>query len=159
MSGRKKTREVNILEVSLVALSLCKLFAVVLLIQAYEHYVESFFLVFNLERHILWGNMICLISLSFFFLETNKKVLVLPIWLCNLNAMSNCRMTSINWNQGLISLSGKGMWTENTMLLATIFLAMASSKFGILSHWFGPRDMNHFVSCRCLTVSTHLMAT
>lgn len=54
MSG-KKTIEVNVLKVSLVSLSLCKLFAVVPLIQAYEHYVKTFFLVFHLESHILAG--------------------------------------------------------------------------------------------------------
>lgn len=58
MSGRKKQQqqtEVNVLEVSLVSLSLCKLFAAVPIIQAHEDYVNTFFLVFHLESHILVG--------------------------------------------------------------------------------------------------------
>lgn len=82
-----------------------------------------------------------------------------PIWLYILKAMSNCRMTSMNWNQGLISLLGRGMWTEKTMLLASIILAMASSKSRILSHWFGPQGMNHFRPWWYpFWLSTHLVA-
>lgn len=114
----------------------------------------------HLESHVL-QEWISFVLFSHLFLKKEKpirKSWFSPIWLYILNAMSNCRMTSMNWNQGLISLLGRGMWTANTMLLASIFLAMASSKVRILSHWFGPQGMNHFVSCRCLTVSTHLVA-
>lgn len=90
--------------------------------------------------------------------EKLKLPWFLPIWLCILNAMSNCRMTSKNWNHGLISTFCIGMWTANTMLLASILFAMVSSKVRIFSHTLGPHGMNHFVSSLYLLASTHFEA-
>lgn len=79
-----------------------------------------------------------------------------PIWLLKLKAMSNCKMTSMNWNQGLISLFCCGTWTANTMSLACTFLAVASLKSRIFSHWLCPQGVNQ--PLRCLSTSTHFVA-
>ena len=63
---------------------------------------------------------------------------ILPIWLIILNAMSNCRTASMYWNQGLISMFGRGTCTAKTMSLASSVFAKGSSKLWTCWHRFGP---------------------
>lgn len=72
-----------------------------------------------------------------------------------LKAMSSCMMKSMNWNQGLISLLGRGMCTANTMSLASICLLTASSKSLSFSQWLGPQGISHLVLWWFFLTSMH----
>ena len=156
------TMVANISKASLVKLCLCKYW--LLKCKEKENIGTTTYKKYVVHKHLkFWRptqahHVLPLLNTESHVKKEETWVWFLRIWLYILKIMSNCRMTSINWNQGLISLLGKGMWIANTMLLASIFLAMASSKVWILSHLLGPQGMNHFFSCRCLAVSTHFVA-
>lgn len=80
---------------------------------------------------------------------------LLPIWLIILNVMSSCRTASKYWNQGLISIPGRGTCTEKTMSLASSVFAKGSSKLWTCWHRFDPHGTSQ---PRALWRFMHLVA-